>query len=253
MKQFLLTLFTTCFLCTALIAQSPVAYYPFNGNANDAAGSINGTVIGATLTTNRFVQANTAYNFNGTGNHINLGNSTTLRPTAALTVSAWFNFTNAATGIFGETIISCTENQGYGIFYVKATNQLVFYVFRNGIFADVAVNAGPYFAGWHQITGTYDGRYMHLYLNGQLKDSDDAGANYPIGYDNLTSLSIGADLNTGNVLNPNYHWHGNIDEVKIYNTALTQAQIQFDYNGNLVSTATCPRQVTDTFNIAAIN
>ena len=115
MKQFLLTLFTTCFLCTVLIAQSPIAYYPFNGNANDAAGTINGTVNGASLTTNRFREPNTAYNFNGTGNHINLGNSTTLRPTAALTVSAWFILENTAGSISGRQIISCTEASGYNL------------------------------------------------------------------------------------------------------------------------------------------
>lgn len=42
------------------------AYYPFNGNANDASGNgNNGTVNGATLTADRFGNANSAYRFNG--------------------------------------------------------------------------------------------------------------------------------------------------------------------------------------------
>ena len=48
-----------------------VAYYPFNGNANDMSGSgYNGTVNGATLTTDRFGNPNSAYSFNGTGAYI---------------------------------------------------------------------------------------------------------------------------------------------------------------------------------------
>src|ERR1017187_5394463 len=48
-----------------------VAYYPFNGNANDASGNgNNGTVYGATLTTDRFGISNSAYCFNGTSHYI---------------------------------------------------------------------------------------------------------------------------------------------------------------------------------------
>lgn len=41
-----------------------VAYYDFNGDANDIVGGNNGTVTGATLTTDRFGIANRAYSFN---------------------------------------------------------------------------------------------------------------------------------------------------------------------------------------------
>ena len=48
-----------------------VAYYPFNGNANDATGNgHDGTVTGATLTTDRFGQPNAAYLFGGPAAHI---------------------------------------------------------------------------------------------------------------------------------------------------------------------------------------
>ena len=50
-----------------------VAYFPFNGNANDAtANGNNGTNYGATLTTNRFGMSNSAFNFNGSS-YINVG------------------------------------------------------------------------------------------------------------------------------------------------------------------------------------
>ncbi|MDP4701084.1 MAG: hypothetical protein NWS66_14145, partial [Saprospiraceae bacterium] len=48
-----------------------VGWWPFNGNANDESGNGNhGTVNGATLTSDRFGNAENAYNFNGTSNYI---------------------------------------------------------------------------------------------------------------------------------------------------------------------------------------
>lgn len=55
----------TCFAHAQAPTSGLVAYYPFTGNANDAAGALNGTVSGATLTTDRFGNANSAYAFNG--------------------------------------------------------------------------------------------------------------------------------------------------------------------------------------------
>ena len=51
-----------------------VAFYPFTGNAADSSGlSNNGVVNGASLTTDRFGNANSAYYFNGLGDYINAG------------------------------------------------------------------------------------------------------------------------------------------------------------------------------------
>lgn len=56
-----------------------VAYYPFNGNANDESGnSHNGTVLGATLSTDRFNENDKAYSFDGVNDAISLG--------------SWFNY-----------------------------------------------------------------------------------------------------------------------------------------------------------------
>jgi len=51
-----------------------IAHYPFNGNANDASGNGNhGTVNGATLTEDRFGNADSAYKFDGQDDYIDLG------------------------------------------------------------------------------------------------------------------------------------------------------------------------------------
>lgn len=56
-----------------------LAYYPFNGNANDSSGNgHHGIVYGATLTADRFGDTNSAYYFDGLSNRIELG--------------SWFNY-----------------------------------------------------------------------------------------------------------------------------------------------------------------
>ncbi len=232
MKQFLLLIIiSSCWL--QLTAQTPVAYYPFNGNANDAIGTLNGTVSGAILSTDRFGSAGNAFSFDGVDDNIDLSNSNVIRPTAALTISAWFNIENPAGAAAGRQILSCTENAGYQIAYDKALNAFVLYVRRNGGYGFVQVAAAPYLTGWHYMAGTFDGRFTRLYMDGVLVATDDAGATFPIQYNSGVNTYIGAEASdpvaTGVAIDPNYYWHGRIDEVKIYNTALTASQVQQDF------------------------
>ena len=76
---------------TVPVISSLVAYYPFNGNANDESGNgNNGTNYGATPTIDRFGNANTAYSFNGTSNYIQIPTSTSFQSiNSEVTISSW--------------------------------------------------------------------------------------------------------------------------------------------------------------------
>ena len=84
MKRIILTLTLALFTLPIAKAQDLpsyvpteglVAYYPFNGNANDESGNENnGVVDGATLTTDRFENNENAYNFDGLETFITLPN-----------------------------------------------------------------------------------------------------------------------------------------------------------------------------------
>src|SRR5271170_1089907 len=64
-----------------------VAYYPFSGNANDASGNgNNGTVYGASLTTDRLGNSNSAYSFDGIGNYISTAD---INLSEEATISVW--------------------------------------------------------------------------------------------------------------------------------------------------------------------
>src|SRR5258708_38539110 len=67
-----------------------IAYYPFDGNANDGTGrGHDGLVMGAISTTNRFGQANSAYAFDGTSSLIVVTNSDDLQPLGDFSASVW--------------------------------------------------------------------------------------------------------------------------------------------------------------------
>ena len=69
-----------------------VGWWPFNGNANDDSGNNNnGTVNGATLTTDRFGNTNSAYQFNGVSNNIIVTSNSTfdINSGQSITISCW--------------------------------------------------------------------------------------------------------------------------------------------------------------------
>ena len=82
-----------CFPCQ--IWYGLVAHYPFDGNAIDVTGNANdGTVTGATLTTDRFGNGDSAYSFDGSGSYISAIDAYSLDGMEAMTVSFWINPTN---------------------------------------------------------------------------------------------------------------------------------------------------------------
>src|SRR4051794_11322695 len=67
-----------------------IAYYPFNGNANDESGTSNNAgVNGATLSNDRFAEANQAYSFDGTKDFLSAPSSASLDLATNGTISLW--------------------------------------------------------------------------------------------------------------------------------------------------------------------
>ncbi len=92
-----------------------IAYYPFNGNANDESGNGNdGTVYGATLTTDRFGNKNAAYVFDGIDDYIWLGNKAEFKP-EKITIAAWFKTNSIKSGYDNSNLLIRYRSYGYAI------------------------------------------------------------------------------------------------------------------------------------------
>lgn len=168
-----------------------------------------------------------AFNFNGTApaNNVYIYVGTNiLNITDTLTVCAWV------------TSESITDDRAVGepeVFIGKSSNVLSngWYLGRdenkfefgvaNNTTDDVHVESvDPFETGkWYYVCGVYNGTNASIYVNGSLQTSQKLGGiiNYPIG--SSLELRIGANNAA------NEEWNGTIDEVRIYNETLTDAQI----------------------------
>ena len=103
------------------IANGLLAYYPYNGNANDESGNgYNGTVNGATLTTDRFGNANKAYSFNSNTITSNLQQD----PYSDFTLNFWFktngnNNDDISRNNFSNQNLKVLKDRPYNKYHLK--------------------------------------------------------------------------------------------------------------------------------------
>jgi hypothetical protein len=147
--------------------------------------------------------------FNGTNQYVAMGNPAALPSgTGARTICAWAKSNSVASG--SRVIASFgTAATGKDMYIGMSTKSLV----GGGFSSDLSVSSF-WDTNWHFIALTYDGTTANLYADGVLKSS--AAKSW-----NLThsACNIGAQPN-GTAL-----WNGNIDDVRIYNRALSAAEI----------------------------
>ena len=214
-----------------VISDGLVAAYEFNGNANDSSGNgYNGIVNGAALTTDRFGNANSAYSFNGSSSKISSPVDANLS-VSQVTLSAWINASGQG-GYATPTIVQINpgsdnpygispQSPYYGLNFAlwheyPHTAQLYTTVAPHGADA-VRATAPIYNDNWYQIAATFDGSYVNIYLDGVLNNTQ----LYPHPLFTFNSGILAIGYSEGN-----YDWfNGTIDDVDIYNRALTATEI----------------------------
>lgn len=140
---------------------------------------------------------------------------------AKITLSAWIKpKAGHRTGyafIAGKTNASTWEG-GYAFIYMhNDPTSIYFYV--NGYQKQV-VKIQVADDKWTHLTGTYDGEFIKLYKNG-LEVAKSPGSNSPISH-TATPFTIGSDPSA-------YHWHGDLDEVMVFNDAVTKSDVKLIY------------------------
>lgn len=206
-----------------------VAYYPFHGNANDESGlGKNGTVEGATLTTDRFGLLNSAYSFNGIDNRIStVGGSGLPAGMGDFTVSAWAAADQPISGDSRDLVSNGAYNQfslilgGLGF---ETNKEIQMYLDHYGPGQQTLFSTNLVWVDkvWYQVTVTRQSGLVTIYRNGVPIAAQQFTTTNP-SLPGLSDLTIGGRLDVGKVGHP---FKGKIDEVRLYNRALSASEVQ---------------------------
>lgn len=194
-----------------------LAHYPFDGNANDISGNnYNGTVYGATLTTDKNNNPDSAYSFDGINDNIQIPPDA-INTLSQGTVVAYIYLNNLG---LQHTILdkSQTFQINYFQFIVDVNNKLRALInapYNNAI--TLRSNTALFANQWYHVAVTWDGQNCKFYLNGLA--------------DGVIPFTLGVPQSTqntfiGKVDNNTAYMKGKIDDVRIYPQALTQEEIQ---------------------------
>ena len=210
-----------------------VGYWPFCGNANDESGNgNNGTVNGATLTSDRFGNANGAFAFNGVSDYIEVINDSTLN-NPSISISAWFNANDfgLASQLNQGMIVSKHQPPGWGASYELAVNSIN----GNNVWATFSINGNKWVStqnsltqnNWTYVVYTHDNNNAKMYINGLMVDSLNIVGGLSA---NSLPMWFGARPNAGS---NSAHFFGKLDDIAIWNRALSPSEISQLYNQNI--------------------
>lgn len=242
MKFILITVFffiTTVGFAQVNLTKGLVAYYPFNGNAKDESGNNNRTIFcNATLTSDKYGKSKSAYSFNGKNQFVRISNSAALNNmTKQITLSCrvqvngfyqgtchWNRIINKGSdyasgnywlGFCDDAYLNVSACEAKSVDEAHQTfHGTAFYEDWGSGKAETFVNTGR----WYNLTYTCDGSYNKLYVDCKLVEKWKATTN---------GIINNADLFFGKLDNPQYpYWfNGILDEVRIYNRALSTDEI----------------------------
>ncbi len=235
MQKHLLTAMAV--LCFALAAaQAPtaglVAYWPMNGNFSDLSGTgISTTNNGATASTNNLNALNSAMAFsNPTSTPAQYALQTV---NSAVNFGAAQNFTIALAFYANSPYVhhcGLYDNNlnygGYGVWFWNAVGYpQVNFNCRNG---NVGTTSGAVALGtWVHVICVRNGTAMQIYINGVLNSTGTVGTQTPVYTYTPAFGGMYFNAQSPPVYNP---LHGKLDEMRIYNRALTAAEITQTYD-----------------------
>jgi len=253
MKTTVLTLAAALLLSASGTAQNLPSYvpttgllgwWPFNGNANDESGNgNNGTVNGATLTTDRYGNTSSAYNFNG--NYIR-----TLQPGplggGSRTVSFWLNMNNNS--LVSHSISYGSNASGGTRFSIAVQPACSSAVGTdiNLIASSISTNGALDIGNWHHMVIVFDSAQnqniedIKYYLDGVLINQLCGNVNTTGSVINTGSsepLTFGRYCDLQSTQNNGYLFYGSLDDIGIWNRALTQQEVTNLYNASMTSIA----------------
>jgi plastocyanin len=196
------------------------AWYPAENNGRDIAGGNNGALQnGTTFAAGKVGQA---FSFDGTDDQIVVPHNASQNGGSQITIDAWINL---STSLHGQPIANKRSPSNVGGYTFETThspigpdNGLQWAIMIGGAYHILQTPANVLTLGTFQhVAATYDGAAMRIYVDGVEK------ANMPT---SGTIDSTNDPVVIGrNVPNLSLDWHGLIDELELYNRALSQPEL----------------------------
>ncbi|MDD8017321.1 MAG: LamG domain-containing protein [Bacteroidota bacterium] len=202
-----------------------LAWYPFNGNANDSSGNMkNGVLNNVILALDRFNHPNNSYSFDGSSSFIDCGQ---LHPagTTTYSISFWLKVGRFKSigGFGGNNGILTDAGGNVGTWFYQNDSLIYFQQQGNGAATTKFSLSRVDTLQWIHLVGVYKQGSMSFYKNSNLVDSLTQVISTPsTGYKNF---QFGRDVN----LSTGY-WKGLIDDIRIYNKELTLDEINALYH-----------------------
>lgn len=202
----------------------PVAYWKFDENTGASAANFFGNGNTAFLNNTKWIagKVNSAVSFNGTTSYAKAANSPSLNITGPITLEAWVKPAKLATAYIIKKA-SLDSVNGYELSLSetgKAFFRLNQKTSRDAYKLESISSYPTSGATWIHIAGVYNGFRMKIYIDGRLEKTI-AG---PLSIaSNTDALEIGGFDNSE-------YFSGGIDEIKIYNRALSDSEVLADYN-----------------------
>jgi Ca2+-binding RTX toxin-like protein len=163
----------------------------------------------------------------GVDDYVAIANEPRFDITGAFTIEARINATSFTKNF--QAILNKGDN-AWRIQRNGMTNGLEFAIGEGSTVRYVSTTSGINFGQWHHVAGVYTGSQMLLYIDGVLVASTAASGAVPT---NNYEFRIGEDAQY-----PGRTFHGFMDEVRVWNVARTQSQIQSNMNGSVAGNST---------------
>jgi hypothetical protein len=214
-----------------------VGWWPFNGNASDESGNgNNGTVNGATLTNDRFGNANMAYSFDGVDDFIQTPNNALA---GSFTISGWYKMPTYNINSLGanDFVFFCNHSGindnnrnvlvGYRNFGLEYGHSTFIQNNSSNMTGYYGLNDIPIANVWHHIVFIFDnGVSVKMYLDNNLVYSNIS----VISNSSLPSLPFFFGVGIATQFN---FFQGQLDDFGAWNRALTECEIQYLYHAQL--------------------
>jgi hypothetical protein len=203
----------------------------FNGSGDEGIGSHVGNSQLVTPATQVPLYSDTFLRLDGDQEFVRIPSSSSVRSSSAISVEAWVR--PLSTGSLRSVVSKYRANSG-----LDSDDEYCLAIEPNGR-ARFQISVGTRFAivnglenlelddHWHHLAGTYDGSTIKIYVDGVLEGSQSLSGQIP---STSVPVYIGAMKEGPNTPTDSDFFHGNIDDVRIWNRALSEAEIHDGMN-----------------------